>query len=483
MNEKINKAPINYEDWLDLGHVIIPTDQKKARVSWKKDDFSLTKEEWKNNYSKAQIALRLDNHIDLDIDNPVVRRFIAHYLKDCGAIYGRRNNPNSHYLWTGSCEFIQYILPKSFEKNFKKFPHGATLCELRSGKERYTIVPESPYDDNGETVEWSNYNEIHEYNGNIVVDVSKIALSTALTIIYPPAGSRDIYCTAIAGVLIKNTDWTTEQIDSFVYNIAIEANDTESNERKQKGTTGKKADKIYGIPKLAEVLNVDKKDVAKLFSWIGVKNNNEEIQEHIGDIVEYGSDRYFVKIYSIEDGKKIEKDITIEGPQLMKKKVFYDEVMKQAAVYLPFMKELDFDKMMMAKFQARTKSQDYDPESSEDVRFIGWFESFIDKYKAYTDKKELADFNMPYFNMKNNSLEFNLNKFDEFLAEKRITLARVDLVLKCKRILRAKRYRGKYKEQSCTSYKIDNYNINKDHLIIEGEAQEIDERTITHETT
>ena len=115
---------------------------------------------------------------------------------------------------------------------------------------------------------------------------------------------------------------------------------------------------------------MDKKDVAKLFSWIGVKNNSEEIQEHIGDIVEYGSDRYFVKIYSIEDGKKIEKDITVEGPQLMKKKIFYDEVMKQAAVFLPFMKELDFDKMMMAKFQARTKSQDYDPESSEDVRFI-----------------------------------------------------------------------------------------------------------------
>ena len=103
-------------------------------------------------------------------------------------------------------------------------------------------------------------------------------------------GSRDIYCTAIAGILIKNTDWTTEDIDSFVYNIAIEANDTEAEERKQKGTTGKKADHLYGVPKLAEVLNVDKKDVTKLFNWIGVKNNSEEIQEHIGDIVEYGSD-------------------------------------------------------------------------------------------------------------------------------------------------------------------------------------------------
>ena len=38
-----------------------------------------------------------------------------------------------------------------------------------------------------------------------------------------------------------------------------------------------------------------------------------------------------------------------------------------------------YEKMMIAKFQARTKATDYDPESSEDVRFIGWFESFIDK--------------------------------------------------------------------------------------------------------
>ena len=198
-----------------------------------------------------------DNNIDLDIDNPVVRRFITHYLKDCGAIYGRRNNPNSHYLWTGSCKFIQYILPKSFEKYFDKFGHGATLCELRSGKERYTIVPESPYDDNGETVEWSHYNNIHEYSGNVVTDVSKIALSTALTIIYPSTGSRDIYCTAIAGTLLKNTDWTTEESDKFVHNIAIEANDTEAEKRGGIGTTGKKAEKQYGIPKLAEVLSVD----------------------------------------------------------------------------------------------------------------------------------------------------------------------------------------------------------------------------------
>jgi|TARA_R110000751_G_scaffold2505_1_gene13557 hypothetical protein len=481
MNEKINKNPVTYEDWLNLGHVIIPTDQKKARVSWKKEDFSLTKEDWKNYHAKAQIALRLDKHIDLDVDNYVVGRFINHYLKSCGATYGRRNNPKSHYLWTGSCDFIQYTLPDVFKSYFEKFHHGATLCELRHGKERYTIVPESPYDNTGEKVEWETYEEIYEYNGNIKIDVGKIALSTALTILYAGSGHRDVYCTAIAGTLIKNTDWSAEQIDDFVYNIAIEANDTEAEKRKQKGTTGKKAEKIYGIPKLAEILNVDSKHISKLFSWVGVTNNKEVLQEQIGEITEYGSDRYFIKIYAMEDGKKVEKDITLEGLQLMKKSYFYAAVMKQAAVFLPYMKETDFETMMIAKFDTRNKSQDYDPESSEDVRFIGWFESFIDKYKAYSDKKELADFNMPYFNIKNNSLEFNLNKFDEFLADKRISLARVDLVLKCRSILKAKRYRGKYKDRSCSSYKIDNYHINKDNLIIEGEAQEIEERVITYE--
>ena len=59
MNNEINKSPVTYEDWLDLRYVIIPTDQKKARVSWKKEDFTLTKEEWKNNHSKAQKELNL----------------------------------------------------------------------------------------------------------------------------------------------------------------------------------------------------------------------------------------------------------------------------------------------------------------------------------------------------------------------------------------------------------------------------------------
>ena len=83
MNEKINKAPVTYEDWIDLGRVIIPCDTKQAVVEkWSDPDFKITKEEWRIEHINKQIGLRLDHHIDLDIDNFVVRRFITRYLKD-----------------------------------------------------------------------------------------------------------------------------------------------------------------------------------------------------------------------------------------------------------------------------------------------------------------------------------------------------------------------------------------------------------------
>ena len=44
MNEKIIKAPITYEDWIDLGRVIIPCDTKQSVVEkWSDPDLKLQK--------------------------------------------------------------------------------------------------------------------------------------------------------------------------------------------------------------------------------------------------------------------------------------------------------------------------------------------------------------------------------------------------------------------------------------------------------
>ena len=81
MNDKTNKAPVNYEDWLDLGRVIIPCLKGKPVVSdWSNPNFKITKEEWRTEHATKQIGLRLDQYIDFDIDNPVVKRFVGDHI-------------------------------------------------------------------------------------------------------------------------------------------------------------------------------------------------------------------------------------------------------------------------------------------------------------------------------------------------------------------------------------------------------------------
>ena len=61
-----------------------------------------------------------------------------------------------------------------------------------------------------------------------------------MCITYAGTGQRDDYCTAIAGVLLKHTEWNVDDIDDFIYKVAVAAKDEENEKRKRKGTTHKK---------------------------------------------------------------------------------------------------------------------------------------------------------------------------------------------------------------------------------------------------
>jgi len=476
---EINKPPVTYEDWIDLGRVIIPCLKGTPIVpNYTDPNFKITKEEWKKNYTHCEIALRLDQDVDLDVDNALAKRFIPTYIKACDAVSGRKGNPVSHYWWSGKAEFKQYILPKDLENYYEDFPHGATICEIRHEAKRYTIVPESKHSKAQETVKWERYDGITPYQGNLKNDIGKIALSTALCITYASAGQRDAYCTAIAGVLLKHTDWIESEIDNFVFEIASASNDDEASKRSKKGTTSKKTQRNYGMPKLAEIIGCSTKTIATLFSWIGVKEaTSEEAKQSIGEIIEYGSDRYFVKVNAVVQGESVEKDIVVDGPTLRNKKAFYDAVISKAGVWIPEMKNSDFEEIMIRKFEARSKSKDYVEEAREDTRFIKHFKNYISEQKAYTNKKELAYFGMPYFNQQKNTLEFNLDKFEDYLHRQKINLERVDLVIKVQRVLKAKKVHGKFDNKSCVSWKIKDQNVEQEDLIIDGEFKEITDET------
>jgi hypothetical protein len=283
----------------------------------------------------------------------------------------------------------------------------------------------------------------------------------------------------MAGVLLKHTEWSVDDIDDFVYKIAIAAKDEEKEKRKKKGTTHKKANRKFGMPKLAEIIGCSTKTIATLFSWIGVQEaTSEEAKQSIGQIIEYGSDRYFVKINAVVQGEAVEKTITVDGPTLRNKKLFYDAVISKASVWIPEMKPADFEEIMRRKYEAREKSDQYVEEAEEDLRFVKYFKNYISEQKAYTNKKELAYFGLPYYNQNNNILEFNLDKFEDYLLRQKINLSRVDLVIKCQNILKAKKNHGKFQNKSCVSWRILNQKLEAEDLIIEGEYKEItDDRT------
>jgi len=479
--EILNSGPSTYEHWLDLGRTIIPCIKGISVVSdWSSPNFKITKEEWKQKYLNHEIALRLDSDVDFDIDNPLVKRFIGNYIKNSANVFGRDSNPQSHYLWKGQLTFKQFILPAELKEYCKIFPHKNTLCEIRTDIKHYTIVPGSLHSKDPEIVKWEKYNSLTEYPGNLNNDLRKIALSTALCILYAPEGSRDAYCTAIAGALTKQTEWNEEEINEFIYNIAIAANDDEADKRKFKGTTVKKTSKKFGLPKLAEIVGCSTKAISEIFSWVGTQQavSGEIAQECIGDIVEYGQDRYVIEVTGKLENEIIKKDIIIPGPTLMNQKLFYDAVMSQASVWIPKMTILEFEKIMMLKFESRTKSKDYVDEANPDLVFKKYFKHYIKFENAYSDKINLLEYKRPFFDTEKKCLEFNLDAFEDFLTDKRIKISRVDLVLKIQRILDAKKKKSKITVRkneyiSCVSWVISDYDIDPADLVIDGEFKEV----------
>jgi hypothetical protein len=262
-------APRTYQEWIDKGYDITPCKNKKPFLKdW--HNKTLTKEDWKQ-YSNCQIGLKLKDLVDIDIDNHVVRRFIGYWLKTDGAVYGRKSNPNSHYLIKAECEPKKYIMPQELAAYCKGFPHGNCLLEIRSGKSFQSIVPASINE--GEDVEWNKFANINSYSGDLKADIGKIALATALSILFPKLGNRDEYMSAIAGVLDKHSPWDEGEINHYCFQIAMKSGSSDPERYMSKGTNAKNPKtKNFGMPKLAEILNCSIKTISQLFAWIGVEN-------------------------------------------------------------------------------------------------------------------------------------------------------------------------------------------------------------------
>ena len=476
-NKKLNSGPTTYEDWYSLGYTLIPCDGSRPVVSWRDEDFNITKEEWKSKYLDRSLGLRLDTLIDFDVDHPRAKAFAEKWLGGCDAVFGRDHNPTSHYMWKGKLPNQKFEMPTDLEKYVQFADHGSCLTEIRNGSGQFTIVPGSIHSKNPEPVRWERYDGFTEYAGDLNKILRKITLATALSLLYAVKGQRDEYCTAIAGILIKNTDWDDNEINDFIYQIALVSHDDEAENRQNKGSSTRNSKRQFGMPKMAEILECKKQSVARIFGWIGAEDKDlaevkEIADESIGDIIQYGANRFKIDVKGVLQGTSFTKTIIVDGQTLMNQKAFYDAVISQAQVWIPKMTAKQYEEIMKMKFASRSQSDDWDEEADSNMTFKKYFNNYINKVKAFTDKKELANYQMPYFNQKKNFLEFNLNNFEDYLNSQKINMERVDLVLKMQTILNAKKHRGKYLGKSCVSWKIESPDLIAEDIVIEGEYHE-----------
>jgi hypothetical protein len=136
------------------------------------------------------------------------------------------------------------------------------------------------------------------------------------------------------------------------------------------------------------------------------------------------------------------------------------------------MKTDDFEAVMRMKFETRKKAKNSVEDSDEALVFVKHFTNYIKLKKAFTDKKELAHYSLPWFNKPNNYLEFNLDQFEDYLQSQKVNLKRVDLVLNIQDILKAKKIRGHYQEKSLVSWRIENPDLENEDIILEGDYTE-----------
>ena len=68
MDRVDSQAPKEFKDWINLDKVIIPCLKGTPLVkNWSNANFKISEQEWSQKYSHCEIALRLDDDIDLSL--------------------------------------------------------------------------------------------------------------------------------------------------------------------------------------------------------------------------------------------------------------------------------------------------------------------------------------------------------------------------------------------------------------------------------
>lgn len=220
----------NAQQYLAKGFPIIPVPHgTKAPVHKDWNNLSITNENVAKYFSDApqnvSVLLGKENSklMGLDLDCPGARYFAGLFAPETGYIYGRKSNPESHWIYTVTDDEMTPM-------QFSHTQHGM-LLELR-GKGQASILPGSTHTE-GELYEVVKddlpaavvYNDLYRA-------VALVAVCTLYALDYPVKGNRQNVALAVAGTLCK-AGYPDNAVISAVYHVAKYVKDEEAGSRRQ----------------------------------------------------------------------------------------------------------------------------------------------------------------------------------------------------------------------------------------------------------
>lgn len=185
--------------------------------------------------------------VDVDLDCSEASAVAASLLPPTNAIFGRRSNPASHYLFTTLTESSAFKDPES----------GDTLLEIRSTGHQ-TVFPGSIHP-SGESVEWYEDGEVGNVSSDqLLTAVREIAAVCIIARRWPAEGGRHQAQLVLSAVLVRS-GWPVDRAARFVEAVSLAAG-AEPQLAKRLATARdaerrlQNGDTLYGWPALRALL-------------------------------------------------------------------------------------------------------------------------------------------------------------------------------------------------------------------------------------
>ena len=231
------------------------------------------------------IGLRLDAHVDIDTDMPVLAGIVERRLPATGFVWGRASAPASHRLYA-----IADIKHKKFSAppapGQKEDDERLSIIEIRHGgppgRSKQSILPPSMHP-SGEPYEFEDGCDytIGDWTAEeCLIAVSEVA-ALGLLKLYWKEGIRYDVSMALAGAMARN-GWAWERAEKFLSDLTLLTGSdkliyraTETYDKVGKGQ------EVTGIPSLKKLLG--EAATASLVEWMSLDGQADEIWAESGE--------------------------------------------------------------------------------------------------------------------------------------------------------------------------------------------------------